>query len=344
MTPNVSDAPESASPNIVLEEFDVAPRIHFYQLRAERRVRLLIAATVAPSLLAAISYLVLTYTDVPRLFSDPSRIGYSQVPYQFGYFLIGILLLTSITGAVSLYLETGFRFGGQWRRSPAGVVRIESNEEAPPARPQAAERDETVPAISILSSYETRSRQIAAQSAWDEPTNARLEDISARTDRMLSRLAGAVDKQDLRNNINLATGFAITLAGVSALSYFVLTQPAFDPNEPWSVLAFLPKLSLVLLIEVFAYFFLNLYKNGLSELKYFQNEMTHIEAKLLALSTAIHGKDQAAAGQVIAHLAQFDRNATLVQAAQPRDATELLKTLQDAVKLADKVAAVGKGQ
>ena len=47
---------------------------------------------------------------------------------------------------------------------------------------------------------------------------------------------------------------------------------------------FFPRFSLVTIIELFSYFFLRLYKQAIDEIKYFQNEITNIDLKMLAAS------------------------------------------------------------
>jgi len=44
-----------------------------------------------------------------------------------------------------------------------------------------------------------------------------------------------------------------------------------------------------MLIELFAYFFLKLYKSDLSEIKYFQNELTNVEMRYAAVRLADAG-------------------------------------------------------
>ena len=83
-----------------------------------------------------------------------------------------------------------------------------------------------------------------------------------------------------RGNLNLSLGIATTIIGLIILGYFVLEIDSIPEDKMAFIAHFIPRLSLVVLIEVFAYFFLKLYKSSLSEIKYFQNEMTNAEAKV----------------------------------------------------------------
>lgn len=103
--------------------------------------------------------------------------------------------------------------------------------------------------------------------------------------RTVNRLERELIDQARRGNVNLVLGMLTTLTGVGILSYSVFQAP--DLQNTMSMIShFLPRLSLVILVEVFAYFFLKLYKQGLVEIKYFQNEITNIESKYLALNVS----------------------------------------------------------
>ena len=95
------------------------------------------------------------------------------------------------------------------------------------------------------------------------------------------------------------------------LGYFVIAmtsgvQP--DPNGWDFIRRFVPQLSLVTIVEVFAYFFLRLYSHSLTEIKYFQNEISNFEAKLTSLWTAIETDNQEVVGDIVRELARTERN------------------------------------
>ena len=71
---------------------------------------------------------------------------------------------------------------------------------------------------------------------------------------------------------------------------------------------FVPRLTLVILIELFAYFFLSLYKASLAEIKYFQNELTNIESKELALQAALNSGEASMISDIVSKLALTERN------------------------------------
>ncbi|WHA55214.1 hypothetical protein [Acinetobacter pittii] len=82
--------------------------------------------------------------------------------------------------------------------------------------------------------------------------------------------------------INLSLGMMLSIGGILYLGSFVINAQTFDSLEKMFINTF-PKAIFVLLIEVFAYFFLKLYKQNLEDIKYYQNELTNIESKNLAV-------------------------------------------------------------
>lgn len=112
--------------------------------------------------------------------------------------------------------------------------------------------------------------------------------ISESSKITLHRIYTEIDALGRRGSINLVLGVITALSGVVALSFFVLNDVRMHESFTEFATAFLPRLSIVVIIEVFSYFFLKLYKASLSEIKYFQNEATNIEFNFVALETAIH--------------------------------------------------------
>lgn len=89
-----------------------------------------------------------------------------------------------------------------------------------------------------------------------------------------------------RGNLNLVIGIATTL--VAALT-LILTVILASPNgTQWEKLLayFIPRISTVIFVEVFSFFFLRLYKATLAEEKYYQNEITARTARQTALEAA----------------------------------------------------------
>jgi len=111
---------------------------------------------------------------------------------------------------------------------------------------------------------------------------------SARTtDRLTAEISSLVS----RGNVSLFFGILITIFGI-ALLWFFLGSSSASPDTVHYLMNFGPRLSLVVLVEVFAYFFLKLYKSNLSEIKYLHNELTSMEGKFISLMVAMLGKSK----------------------------------------------------
>ena len=126
-----------------------------------------------------------------------------------------------------------------------------------------------------------------------------------------SRLATEVESLGRRANVNLSIGFLVSLVGMIALAFFIWTASSEltgDVNVMQVVVRFLTKLSLVIFMQVFAYFFLRLYRYSLFEIKYFQNELTNIEQKYIALNVAMQSGNKDAVAKITAELSKAERN------------------------------------
>jgi hypothetical protein len=124
-----------------------------------------------------------------------------------------------------------------------------------------------------------------------------------------SRIGMEINSLRRRANLNLVLGITITIIGLIILWYYVVyTGHVTDNKNIESMEYFIPRFSLVILIEVFAYFFLRLYKNSLSEIKYFQNELTNIESKLLSVVMVLSNANDVVRNKFILLVAKTDRN------------------------------------
>ena len=113
------------------------------------------------------------------------------------------------------------------------------------------------------------------------------------------RLSEEVQGQIRRANFNLALGATLAVVGIVILGLVVFLSTGGDvilsdnvgvTSEPKIVPEITARACLQqvvsLTFQVFAFFFLSLYRSGLNEIKYFQNEITNIELKAVAVSAA----------------------------------------------------------
>tara|TARA_B100001250_G_scaffold405348_1_gene422701 strand:- start:113 stop:1048 length:936 start_codon:yes stop_codon:yes gene_type:complete len=129
-------------------------------------------------------------------------------------------------------------------------------------------------------------------------------DIKYRIEREVSRLS----RYGL---INLMLGFITTFMAIFFLAYSLneFNEPSYETSQ--FVYKFIPRLSLSILIELFSFFFLRMYRKNLEDLKYLNNEKTNVEMQLLSLKTAIVLKDNEAISKVIDKMSSTERNFVL---------------------------------
>jgi hypothetical protein len=124
---------------------------------------------------------------------------------------------------------------------------------------------------------------------------------------MVLRLELEIDRLNRRGGVNLAIGSAIAFIGILSLAYFLYSSSNTTGGLEFFI-HHLPKLSFVIVVELFAYFFLRLYKNGFDEIKYFQNEITNIEMKVMSLKYAQDFKSEDMIKELVIHLMKTERN------------------------------------
>jgi multisubunit Na+/H+ antiporter MnhE subunit len=128
-----------------------------------------------------------------------------------------------------------------------------------------------------------------------------IDGVRNRINRQLFRLS--------RNaNINLAIGGVTTALGIIFLGVDTFTSH-LNFNEPYSIIThYIPRISIVIFIEVFSFFFLKMYKTNHRDIKYFLNESTNIDMKIISLRCAIENKDDESTKAALANLLLTERN------------------------------------
>lgn len=158
------------------------------------------------------------------------------------------------------------------------------------------------------SSADDLSQRLYAETSARLTNNLKLNQIHESFQVSRKRLLDEIESLGKKGNINLGLGVGITVVGLLLLGITVINE--IDESQDVIKMAshFLPRLSLVVLIEVFAYFFLRLYKAGLAEIKYFQNELTNLECKQIAVRAAFEAADNPVVASVVAKLSETERN------------------------------------
>jgi hypothetical protein len=318
-----------AAPHLPEEEYQ------YRKYRRERMRRIWIVITLAP---AFIGFMLVLY----RLF-DPYALE------RFGLSLsLTTLVFFAVSGASFLmfYLQTGFKsFSSQdsvvyhYKRELDDFAKDFENistqseekfagihEELDAIKDHLSRLGTSADVLtqsekeSVLKNLESRLKSETSESILSElkdkiadtyAKDTRIKTLTRRFNDTLSRLNNEVSALSRRGNLNLVLGIITTVAGLVILGYYVF-QDKPTGDSPWIFTShFIPRLTLVVFIETFAYFFLRLYKASLSEIKYFQNEMTNVECKFISLETAIASGDETMCGTVIEKLSGTERNFVL---------------------------------
>lgn len=111
-------------------------------------------------------------------------------------------------------------------------------------------------------------------------------DVQTAFLKMEERLLCELKALGKRSNTNLIIGSVIAIIGWGLLVWFIYDVSGQE-LEGWSILnTFLPRLSIVAIMEFFSFFFLKLYRESIERIRYYQNEITNIEAKKVAIIVA----------------------------------------------------------
>ncbi|SHN45512.1 hypothetical protein [Chitinophaga sp. CF418] len=154
-------------------------------------------------------------------------------------------------------------------------------------------------------------------------------------------LKGQISRLIKNSNLNLVIGIVTTVMAILVLGLSIYYQQKMITTIDL-LQYFIPRVSTVIFIEVFSFFFLRLYKNNLSEIKYFQNEITNLNFKLCALKSAIQLGDNETTASIILQFAATERN-FILQKGQSTEKLELLKIEQkDNKNIADSIVNVVK--
>ncbi len=188
-----------------------------------------------------------------------------------------------------------------------------------------------------LSDYEEKSTLTPEQIKTNK-----LQSLLIKDKNTLNRIDNTSQKVLKRGNFNLLMGLFFAIVGIGCLAIFIYLDfqgvSVVSKNETLTqtLLHIFPKFSLIAIIEICAIFFINLYKKSLIEERFYQNELTNLENRFLALELAFHtGKDDLI-DKAIENLLATERNPQ-VQETQGNSKEDDDKIIEMLTKLIDKV-------
>ncbi len=157
---------------------------------------------------------------------------------------------------------------------------------------------------SLLNEFKSAISADAMQSIRERYGVDRIEQIF--TEAKLRKLK-TISRHVSRAKSSLLTGSVICICGVIGLIYFVVANHA-DLMWQSQLLYYVPRLSTIILVELFACFFFSLYKRGLDDLKYLENEITDVESREVAIHAALAGGSETQIAGIVTTLLALDRN------------------------------------
>lgn len=148
-------------------------------------------------------------------------------------------------------------------------------------------------------------KHLSEKDLLNEKVKSILAPLESNTEKYIARLQ--------RNSIvNLIIGIIGTMLAITFLSFTLLTKAEFPDFLKFSM-HFLPRFLFVASIQIFAFFFLRLYKNNLEDAKYFQNELTNISCKIAALKVAFLLEKPDMVTDILGKLSIVERNFKLAK-------------------------------
>lgn len=288
--------------------------------RAEVRWRFLIAASVVPALFAGFLWLLRAVLPEPW-FAYQWPVSYVLSPARYPAFFLSLLLASALL-LLYLYLQTGLsreRYLNE-ALTIANEQRVSSEQmtnQPPQSAPSLASDDHATP--STAADIERLRGEIAIEAATLALAQLQARTphfwqlvghVDQRTTGTLARLNGAIRNLGWRGNVNLLVGVAVTALGVGTLAYFVAHQPASTRSDAYLTILsyYVPRVAIIVVLEVFAYFFLKLYRGALEDEKYYNNEMTNVEVQARSLIVAVLRDDSEAIRSVVRTMSAVDRN------------------------------------
>lgn len=202
---------------------------------------------------------------------------------------------------------------GQRLRNWASSSSVQGNVNSPlESRLSPEERTKLIKEVAQASAAEVPSeliRKVQSLLEGEFKSVLAIKETLASFRGVLDRLEAATIEVRSRAQLNLILGTVVSTSGLMFLVYFVLVFPP-STTETWqeTLVRSIPRLSLVLIIELLGYFFLGLYKFGTTELKYFQNEKTNVELWMTAYLHAMRDGDKELGKEIVRKLLATERN------------------------------------
>lgn len=136
-------------------------------------------------------------------------------------------------------------------------------------------------------------------------------------DEIQSRLKEECNRLNKQALINLFICFFIAFITIGYIGYVsIFASPDINmikPNFEYFLIRYIPRLvSIVSLLTIFLHF-TRLHKSNILDVKYYQNELTNVEIKLVSLKTALSNGSEEITNHIIKEYATVERNSIITK-------------------------------
>jgi len=186
-------------------------------------------------------------------------------------------------------------------------------------------------AETLVAENEQRNSEALAEKAGLVP-------IRQTLDASMARLQDELLALGRRGSFNLAIGAATTCLSVVLLTFMLFGHNETNASVPELLSYYIPRVSTVVFVEIFGFFFLRLYKSSLSERQYYQNELTTLSLFYVAVDMVARSSSPESFAALAKSLVERDRNrgcADGITPAQKNDALleKLASIIQEVAKI-----------
>ena len=135
------------------------------------------------------------------------------------------------------------------------------------------------------------------------------DDALQKSTLTVDRLKSTTDELQKKAVVYLFYGLFAAILGLGVFTVFIYTVSIPEGiSSVGQVFYYTSRITLVLLIEAFAFFFFNLYKSTLGDVKFMTNEVTNAETKIIALTSALKLGDRELMNEILTEFAKSERN------------------------------------
>lgn len=171
-------------------------------------------------------------------------------------------------------------------------------------------------------------------------------------ERLHQRLTREISQLTRRANIYLASGAFATV--VAALYLYVTSDKLSDEmlrvshsssSETFTILSWIPlisRISIVLAVELFAFYFLKLHREAMDGVKYYQNEITNIDLKAVGLNSAYSITEHSNLKSVVEELSKTERNFILSEKQTTVELERMKSESNSMMQMLDKISVLFK--